>query len=80
MGLLICVCRYASLVVCASCQFAKDHNPDKAWNHPAWDTKDQQQDENHSGLDDLANEILANMDEGDIEYLGLKAPSIEEEK
>lgn len=72
MGELICVCRFASLVVCASCDFAKRHNPDKAWNEPRWDTKDQH--ENQSGLDDLADEILANLDQEDIEYLGLRVP------
>lgn len=80
MGELICVCRYASLVVCVHCQFSKDYHPDKAWNHPGWDTKDQGQGESQSGLDALADEILANMDPDEIECLGLHAPTIEEEK
>lgn len=71
MGELICVCRFASLVVCSSCQYAKDHNPDKAWNDPRWAPKEQQQG-NQSGLDDLADEIISGLDKDDIEWLGLR--------
>ena len=77
MGELICVCREANIFNCASCGFGKECSPERTWNHPSWPNHLSQ--DERSGLDELADEIMAGFDEDDIEYLGLNKPQAEEE-
>lgn len=72
-GQLICACNMSGLVGCTSCDFAKKHNPDKV-HFAKWATKifPAHAPADPGQLEILADMIIRDLDEKDLEGLGIK--------